>query len=86
MKTTSIIAFILESIWWLISWVVIGFIKLLIFLVGNIIFILPLLLYILGIVLDIIFFSKYDEKDVSVVIGFVISLLACITFGILIFV
>ena len=82
----SFIAFILESIWWLISWVVIGFIKLLIFLVGNIIFILPALLYILGIVLDIIFFSKYDEKDVSVVIGFVISLLACITFGILIFV
>ena len=82
---SMLIAYILEGIWWLISWVIIGVIKLLIFLVGNIVFIIPFLLYGGGVAMSVIMFAKSD-KNASVVIGFGLSLLLCLMFGIFIFV
>lgn len=82
---SMLIAYILEGIWWLISWVIIGLIKLLIFLIGNIVFIIPFLLYGGGIAMDVIMLIKSD-KNASVIIGFALSMIFCITFGILIFI
>ena len=82
---SMLIAYILEGIWWLISWVIIGLIKLLIFLIGNIVFIIPFLLYGGGVAMDVIMLIKSD-KNASVIIGFALSMILCITFGILIFI
>lgn len=79
----TLVAYVLEGVWWLISWAIIGIIKLLIFLIGKIIFIVPLLLYGGGVTLDVIVFTKSDEKDTSMVIGFIVSLLLCLTLGVL---
>jgi hypothetical protein len=81
----TIIVYVIEGIWWLISWVIIGLIKLLIFLIGNIVFIIPFLLYGGGVAMDVIMLIKSD-KNASVIIGFALSMILCITFGILIFI
>ena len=80
----TLIAYVLEGIWWLISWILIGIVKLFILLIGKIIFIIPFILFGGGVALDVILFAKYDDKDTSIVVTFVISLLLCLMFGILI--
>lgn len=82
----TLVAYVLEGAWWLVSWVIIGVIKLLIFLIGKIIFIIPFLLYGGGIGLDGFLFVKYEDKDASIVIGFILSLVLCLATGILILV
>ena len=80
-----IVCYALETVWWLISWVIIGIVKLLILLVGNIVLIIPFILYVGGITMDVIIFAKSD-KNLSKIISFGLSLLLCLIFGIFIFI
>ncbi len=81
----TLIAYILEGIWWLLSWVIIGVIKLLVFLIAKIVFILPFILFGGGVLMGVFMFAKAD-KNTSVIIGFALSMIVCITLGVLIFV
>ena len=81
----TLIAYILEGIWWLLSWVIIGVIKLLVFLIAKIVFILPFILFGGGALMGVFMFAKAD-KNTSVIIGFALSMIVCITLGVLIFV
>ena len=81
-----LIAYVLEGIWWLISWVILGIVKLVILLVGKIIFVIPFILYGGGVAIDVILLAKCDYKDTSFVVSFILSLILCLVFGILILV
>lgn len=81
----TLAAYVLEGVWWLISWVIIGAIKLVLFIFAKIFFFLPFLICGGAIAFDVILFTKL-EKEVSVVVFFIISLISSITAVILIIV
>ena len=76
----TIIVYVIEGIWWLISWVIIGIIKLLILLLGSIVLLLPYLLCVGGIALDVVLYVKDDDKELMTTVGFILSLLVCVAF------
>ena len=80
-----IICYVLEGAWWVVSSILIGILKLLILLLGKIVFAIPFVLFGGGIILDIVLFSKCYDKDKSIVIGFILSLVLCLILGILVF-
>jgi len=82
----TLVAYVLEGAWWLISWALIGIVKLLILLVGKIIFIIPFVLFGGGVVADVIFLVNCDDKETSAIVSFILSLALCLMFGVLILV
>ncbi len=81
----GLIGYVLGTIWWLISWVIVGAIKLVLFLIATIIGLIPFLLYGAGVALDILIFHKEDDKDWQIVIAFIVSLVLSLVMGMIVF-
>lgn len=68
-----IIAGIIGTVWWLISWIIIAVIKVVLFIFTKIMFIVPFLLYGAGAVITFLIFDKEDDKDWQFIVCFLIS-------------
>lgn len=82
----TLLAYVLEGVWWLASWVIIGLIKVILFIFGKFFLFLPYILCGGAVIFDIIWFIKSDEKDFSTILFFILSLLLSILFIVLLFI